>query len=224
VGLLEIASPSSIENVLEDQCYYTIYFKPCSSYTIVRVPAGLYKRGNRLVDALHDAQRKQLKKIGAMADDTPLKVTFRPPFTSRMGMKVELSDDVSSLEFSPDLVGILWFDAGVKYSRHEPIWGQRAVDMYGSLGLFYVYCDLAEYMLVGDTKAPLLRIVDRPSDIKGTEHRIMNPVQYVPLQKKCFDTVAVSIMLDSDTPVPFLAGKTVVVLEFRRAIHSYFSI
>ena len=35
----------------------------------------------------------------------------------------------------------------------------------------------------------------------------MNPVQYVPLQKKCFDTVTVSIMLDSGTPVPFLAGK-----------------
>ena len=62
-------------------------------------------------------------------------------------------------------------------------------------------------MLVGDTKAPLLRIVDRPSDIKGIEHNIMNPVQYVPLQKKCFDTVTVSIMLDSGNPVPFLAGK-----------------
>ena len=71
MGLLEIASPSSIENVLEDQCYYTIYFKPCSSYTIVRVPAGLYKRGNLLVDALHDAQLKQLRKIGAMTDDAP---------------------------------------------------------------------------------------------------------------------------------------------------------
>ena len=64
----------------------------------------------------------------------------------------------------------------------------------------------------------------RPSDIKGIEHRIMNSVQYVPLQKKCFDTVMVSIMLDSGTPVPFLAGRTVAVLEFRRAIHSYFSI
>ena len=113
-------------------------------------------------------------------------VTFRPPFASRMGMRVELSDDVSSLEFSPDLAGILGFDAGVKYSGHELIWGQRAVDMYGSLGLFYVYCDLAEYVLVGDTKSPLLRIVDRPNDIKGIEHRIMNPVQYVPLQKEVF--------------------------------------
>jgi len=224
VGLLEIASPSSIENVSEDQCYYTIFFKPGNSYAIVRVPAGLYKKGNLLVDALHDAQRKQLRKIGVMADGAPLKVTFRPPFASRMGMRVELSDDVSSFEFSPDLAGILGFDADVKYSGHEPIWGQRAVDMYGSLGLLYVYCDLAEYVLVGDTKAPVLRIVDRPSDIKGIEHRIMNPVQYVPLQKKCFDTVTVSIMLDSGTPVPFLAGKTVVVLEFRRAMQLFFDI
>ena len=130
MGLLEIASPSSIENVSEDQCYYTIYFKPSNTYTMVRVPAGLYKRGNVLVDALHDAQRKQLKKIGVMADDAdaPLKVSFRAPFASRMGMRVELSDAVSSLEFSPDLAGILGFDADVKYSGHESIWGQRAVD------------------------------------------------------------------------------------------------
>jgi len=114
VGLLEIAIPSSIENVSEDQCYYTIYFKPSNSYTIVRVPAGLYKRGNLLVDALHDAQRKQLRNIGAMTDDAPLKVTFRASFASRMGMRVELSDDVLSLEFSPDLACILGFDAGVK--------------------------------------------------------------------------------------------------------------
>jgi len=71
-------------------------------------------------------------------------------------MRVELSDEVLSLEFSPDLAGrpILGFDADVKYSGHKPIWGQRAVDMYGSLGLFYVYCDLVEYVLVGDTKTP----------------------------------------------------------------------
>ena len=73
-----------------------------------------------LVDALHDAQRKQLKKIGVMADDAdaPLKVSFRAPFASRMGMRVELSDDVLSLEFSPDLAGMLGFDADVKYSGH----------------------------------------------------------------------------------------------------------
>ena len=92
----------------------------------MRVPAGLYKRGNLLVDALHNAQREQLKKLGVMTDNA---------LASRMGMKVELSDDISSLEFSPDLAGILGFDADVKYSGHEPIWSKRAVDMYGNLGL-----------------------------------------------------------------------------------------
>jgi len=57
VGLLEIASASSVENVSEDQCCYTIYFKPGNFYTIVKVPAGLYKRGSLLGNALHDAQR-----------------------------------------------------------------------------------------------------------------------------------------------------------------------
>ena len=118
VCLMEIASPSSIDNVSEDQCssYYTIYFKPGNTYTMVRVPAGLYKRGNVLVDALHNAQREQLNKIGVMTDDAPLKVSFRAPFASRMGMRVELSDDVSSLDFSPDLAGIFGFDADVKTS------------------------------------------------------------------------------------------------------------
>jgi len=60
-------------------------------------------------------------------------VTFRPPFASRMGMRVELSDDVSSLEFSPDLAGILGFDAGVKYSGHEPIWCRGHVRKSGSI-------------------------------------------------------------------------------------------
>ena len=78
----------------------------------------------------------QLKKIGVMTDDAPLKVSFRAPFASRMGMRVELSDDVLSLEFSPDLACILGFDAGVKYSGHWSILGRRAVDMYGSLVSF----------------------------------------------------------------------------------------
>ena len=122
VGLLEIASPSSIENVSEDQCYYTIYFKPGNTSTMVRVPAGLYKRGNVLVDALHNAQREQLKTIGVMTDDAPLKVSFRAPLASRMGMRLVLSDDVSSLEFSPDLAGILGFDADVKYQDTGLYW------------------------------------------------------------------------------------------------------
>jgi len=46
----------------------------------------------------------------------------------------------------------------------------------------------------------------------------------VPLQKKCFDKIKVKLATDTEVVVPFFPVKCVVVLEFRRAIHSYFLI
>ena len=86
----------------------------------------------------------------------------------------------------------------------------------------YTYCDLVEHIPVGDTKAPLLRIVNRKSNEDGNVHKTFNPVMYVPLQKKCFDSVGINMMTDSGEPVPFNSGKSFVVLEFRRATYKYF--
>lgn len=55
-------------------------------------------------------------------------------------------------------------------------------------------------------------------------YRTMNPIQYVPLQKKCFDTIQIKLATDTGVVVPFFPGKCVAVLEFRRAMHSYFLI
>jgi len=43
----------------------------------------------------------------------------------------------------------------------------------------------------------------------------MNPPLFVPLQKKNFDTIEINIMTDTGQPVPFVGGKSVVVLEFK---------
>ena len=59
-------------------------------------------------------------------------------------------------------------------AKNEAIRAEREADMYGSLSLFYVYCEVVEPVLVGHAQ--------------------------------------------------FLPGKTVVVLEFRRAVHPYLSI
>ena len=88
----------------------------------------------------------------------------------------------------------------------------------------YVYCDLAEHEAVGDTKAPLLRIVNRTSKGNENVHEMFNSVLYVPLQKKCFDSVEINLMTDGGIPVPFLFGKSFVVLEFCRAAYKYFAL
>jgi len=35
-----------------------------------------------------------------------------------------------------------------------------------------------------------------------------NAVQYVPLQKKCFDIFTIQLMTDFRTPMPFVLGKS----------------
>jgi len=54
--------------------------------------------------------------------------------------------------------------------------------------------------------------------------RVFNPTMYVPLKKKCFDTVEIDMMIDTGVPVPFLSGKSFVVLEFYRVTPPYFAI
>jgi len=42
-----------------------------------------------------------------------------------------------------------------------PITGEKPLDLASYMNSFYVYCDLLQPILVGDTKVPLLRIVDK---------------------------------------------------------------
>jgi len=97
-------------------------------------------------------------------------------------------------------------------------------DLRGRIHSVYVYCDILEHVPVGDTKAPLLRIVNRDVKSIGNIHRVFNPLLYVPLQKKTFNTIEIDMRTDFGTIVPFLSGKSFVVLEFRRVIRPYFSI
>ena len=81
----------------------------------------------------------------------------------------------------------------------------------------FVYCDVLEHVVVGDVMAPLLRIVDmKHATENGRMHKILNPPLYVPLQKKNFDTIEISITCDTGERVPFAHGKSVAVLEFKR--------
>jgi len=78
---------------------------------------------------------------------------------------------------------------------------------------------------VGDVKTPLLGIVNRKTSMKHPyntlEHAAFNFLQYIPLQKKYFDTVTIQFMTDFGEPMPFIAGKLFVVLEFHRMVHPY---
>jgi len=129
-----------------------------------------------------------------------------------------------SVDFSPDLARIFGLRSDETYGTGDDVISEREPNLSSNIRSVYVYCDLLEYVPVGDTKAPLLRIVNKSNEFEGNVHSVFNPTLYVPLQKKCFDAVEIDMMIDAGVLVPFLSGKSFVVREFRRVIHPYFAI
>ena len=100
-------------------------------------------------------------------------------------------------------------EADVAYDRNHARTSRRFSLVNGDINSVYIYCDILEHVTVGDTKAPLLRIVDKDRKKRGNVHQTFNPIQYVPLQKKNFDTVEVNTMTDGGRPVPFRYRKSI---------------
>ena len=131
-------------------------------------------------------------------------------------------------KMSDALYAILGFDKDqLAFQQHSTsngiVEGNRAVDINGGIHHVFVYCDVVEAVPVGDTLAPLLRVVETQHASQGFIHEIFNPPRYLPLQKKEFDTIEIYLRTDFGEKIPFESGKVVCTLHFRRAASQYFS-
>jgi len=217
VGLTEVSFPFEIENVLEGECYFIISQRGSNSSLKVTIPAGHYKG---LDDLDMHMKATAMRQMGLSSIEmVPITFTFLKS-ANRVRMRLHQH---FSIEFGIILARLLGFRHNVTYSETSTL-AESKMRFRSLVRSIYVYCDLVEHVPVGDTKAPLLRIVNRTSKGNENVHETFNPVLYVPLQKKCFDSVEINLMTDGGIPVPFLLGKSFVVLEFRRAAYKYFAL
>ena len=86
----------------------------------------------------------------------------------------------------------------------------------------FVYCDILERVIVGDTKAPLLRSLSVSGKHGNIVREIYDKPMYVPVQKKHFESVEIDIRSDFGEPVSFVNGKSSVTLHFRMSKNPYF--
>ena len=132
-----------------------------------------------------------------------------------------------SLTFSPALATILGLDAkqNPSKSKDEDSFGWAATsvsDITRGINYMMLYCDLLEHVPVGDTKAPLLRIVNANGTNGEIVHHLYDEPRYIPLQKKNFDSIELDLRDDLGKPIAFENGKLVVTLHFRQAKSAYF--
>ena len=79
-----------------------------------------------------------------------------------------------------------------------------------------MYSDVAAFTNVGDTQAPILRILPfEPNQTLINFHMEFHNLHCVPVAKSSIDQVHISIKGDNGEDVPFVTGKTMIKLHFR---------
>lgn len=212
VGLSEIIYPRTVCNVDDNECNVEVWEGDGRSFHIVSVPKGTYGSVTDVVNAL----TKQCAK--RPHDDKPFTLTYdtsTAKVTLTVGSRkfIKLSAALSFMfGFTKcDFVGPTKYDS------------ELLPDARRGLASMYVYCDVIDPVIVGDTKVQLLRTLptNNDSEVVAAHAIFVNPI-YIPLQKKHFGTIEINIMSDTGDPMPFTLGKSIVVLHFRRSSNPYF--
>ena len=91
--------------------------------------------------------------------------------------------------------------------------------------MIFVYIDIIMYQHVGDTRAPLLSIIDTSRRIKNgrlfydrtLQRRPIQNYQYKKLLKSTIDSIKVELRTETGQLVPFVGtGKSALVLNFKK--------
>jgi hypothetical protein len=119
-----------------------------------------------------------------------------------------------SITLKGDLAHCLGFEDGKIYRDSQK--AHRIADIAVGFHSLYVYTDIIEPQLVGDSIVPLLRVVDFSKKGPGNTSVIYKSPYYIPLIRHIFDNIEINIRQDDGRAVPFRRGKSVVVLHFRK--------
>ena len=100
--------------------------------------------------------------------------------------------------------------------------GKRVDDVFPDIAHMYVYCDLVNHQLVGDSRVPLLRIVPLTGRAGENVTTVYENIQYVPVRGGPVQNIEVDIRDDTGRPISFRYGRVVVSLHLRKARSQYF--
>ena len=100
-----------------------------------------------------------------------------------------------------------------------------ATDLSAGSQLMFVYIDIIGYQFIGDTKAPLLRVIDTNRRLKNgticsiepTHRKVFSNLDYKKLFSTTIQSISVQLRTETGKLVPFLGtGKVILSLRFKK--------
>lgn len=210
VALVEAHYPCSFITVGGDAriLLYTKGDADKPALIVAKVEPGNYKDIDELVNAINAIPKLKSNQCEFEHDRQTGKVEL-----------ISIDQTVVQLELSSTLALQMGYDV----HSVDLIKQRKAIRppnlLAGIPSYMYVYCDLVEPQLVGDTVAPLLKIVN--IDAKNYTYGAHNIVHftdphYVPLMKSSFESVEIDLRDSAGHHLPFHFGTTCMKLHLRR--------
>jgi len=244
VAMTEIQYPHTWRTITEKNnkiwCIFKVaYFR--RNPIFITIPPGHYGTIEELVKvialAIRRADRRTVKKVNAMMEATKKKPKAAQKFTAAIQKNRPVGDGNISFRFdkilkrttlklNTDLVARLYMTKHLQYmlgfgDQLMTFTGKKTVaeyppDCQGGFSNMYVYSSVVSPQIVGNTMAPLLRVVPIEGKFGQNVERLYNTPHYIPCLSKSIDSINISIKDDVDQLVPFQNGKCIVKLHFRK--------
>ena len=241
VALAEFTYPHTFKNVSANfeekskQMVTSVYAHHERGMVHFEIPESHYESALDLCKALNKSMRysfiEMTDKLNNFMGTTEwidihnyLKFRYDPVFKK---VKISVSNDygkkLTLLILSDHLAYMLGFKERFiqlggpnSTAAMKDIWGEYMVDMTGGLNVMYIYSNIVQPQLVGNSLAPLLRAVP----ISGTSGSLVRETfqsrQYVNVVVNQISHITITIKSDHGQQIPFDYGKSLAVLHFRR--------
>lgn len=229
VGLCEISYPRSWLNVKKGEMWLKVGRFPTDDGTLAEVeektamkqkavtlPPGHYDSVSHLISVLNHDTPKDLRPKRPPPIPMP-KAHWKNMFFYRkeVGKVLITLDSDVVLQMSAPLAAVLGFDYQF---YHGGIHGyaDHVAGVNRNMNSLYVYLSIVEDRVVGDTRAPLLRMVPLAGSRGDVVFQTYHDVHYLPLKFNSFDRVTVNIRNGVGDLIPFERGEVILTVQLRR--------
>ncbi|GBN73989.1 hypothetical protein AVEN_235687-1 [Araneus ventricosus] len=99
---------------------------------------------------------------------------------------------------------------------HGDYKSEYVLELRAGIKEVYVYCDIVSPSLVEDSLASILKIIPIANEHSEQIVKTFSVPLYFRVKKQFFDVIQIEMRTSSGTPIKFIAGKTNLVLSFRK--------
>ena len=182
--------------------------------------AGMSKTPDDFIELSQNTNYKSprdfLKQLNSKAEEFKYKFIFSPS-TARFKLENQGNHCIKMTE---SLATILGFEVGKKQEFLFCEKAHRATYppvLHRGINNLFIYSNIVNSVLVGNTKAPLLLTCAFKKSVQDimVHQEFLNPT-FVPISHSSIHQIDILIRDEVGQPIPFLYGKTVLTLQFRK--------